>query len=312
MSDKAKTVAWYTTVSDAKTAEENIRTFLSGGNTVDQFLTAVSATSVEGMKQYQKAAAIMQMGLSSYTAAMKSVVTGSENAANTINDCLAQRIPDKLVAAAYTEYLRINADESTYGNAKAQQFAKWLEENSSMRTLTKDQRDFMRDNFSYYIQIKASAGTYNNLMSYEGMSSKAADSISTSLSSLKPLPGAKGVTAVQKYTAIANDRNSTDKEKDIAMYNMLDTDEDEADSKALKYYKLARSHGVTVAQYADFRTKNATLTADKDKNGKSISGSKRAKQLKLIDSLPISAAAKDDLYRAAGLGESTINKAPWH
>lgn len=51
---------------------------------------------------------------------------------------------------------------------------------------------------------------------------------------------------------------------------------------------------------------------DKDGDGKTDSGSKKAKVLAYIDSLSLTPAQKDALYYQQGYAESKIGDAPWH
>lgn len=69
--------------------------------------------------------------------------------------------------------------------------------------------------------------------------------------------------------------------------------------------------GVTMSALLTFYEKTSGLEADKDKNGKSITDSKRKKVLTVINSLPISNAAKDALYFANNYAKSRLNEAPW-
>ena len=70
--------------------------------------------------------------------------------------------------------------------------------------------------------------------------------------------------------------------------------------------------GIPYSKIVEYHYKTALLTADKDKNGKSISGSKKEKVLREINALPITAAQKDALYLFAGYTSKDIGKTPWH
>ena len=56
----------------------------------------------------------------------------------------------------------------------------------------------------------------------------------------------------------------------------------------------------------------AGLTADLDKDGEPISGSKKEKVLRAIHSLPLSRKQKDLLYLGEGYSEKGLEDAPWH
>ena len=70
--------------------------------------------------------------------------------------------------------------------------------------------------------------------------------------------------------------------------------------------------GISLEIYAQYRGQAADLEGDKDKNSKTISGSKKEKMLKLINGLQLSRKQKDALYLDAGYKESTIDEAPWN
>lgn len=74
----------------------------------------------------------------------------------------------------------------------------------------------------------------------------------------------------------------------------------------------AKEAGVTQNVFVEYKVLTSGLTGDKDAEGNTISGSKKAKVLAAINSMDIDAATKDALYYAAGYKESTIRDAPWH
>ena len=79
-----------------------------------------------------------------------------------------------------------------------------------------------------------------------------------------------------------------------------------------KYYPKAKAEGVSDWQYASFKANTGVMVSDKDKNGKSITDSKRDKVLGYINGMDISSDAKDELYFAAGYGAKRLSEAPWH
>lgn len=83
----------------------------------------------------------------------------------------------------------------------------------------------------------------------------------------------------------------------------------EDDEKTLN--KLS-TQGVGIDDWLSYRAQTADLTADKDSNGKTVSGSLKAKEIAVIDALPLTTSAKDALYLATGHTESTLEDAPWH
>ena len=70
--------------------------------------------------------------------------------------------------------------------------------------------------------------------------------------------------------------------------------------------------GVSEEVYVDFKVATAGITSDRDRNGNTISGSKKEKVLAAIDGMGISRREKDALYYAAGYAESGLQQTPWH
>lgn len=83
----------------------------------------------------------------------------------------------------------------------------------------------------------------------------------------------------------------------------------EDDEKTLN--KLS-TQGVGIDDWLSYRAQTADLTADKDSNGKTVSGSLKAKEMAVIDAMALTREAKDALYLATGHTESTLEDAPWH
>ena len=111
------------------------------------------------------------------------------------------------------------------------------------------------------------------------------------------------VSKLQQYTAIADlPMAEADKESALALV-MSDS--------AYEKYQSARSAGVSTEDYVWFLSATDGLKADKDENGKSISGSLKAKVLRVIDRMDLSRSQKDALFLAAGYSESTLADAPW-
>lgn len=70
--------------------------------------------------------------------------------------------------------------------------------------------------------------------------------------------------------------------------------------------------GVSYETYYDYYFATKEMHADKDENGKSISGSKKAKVVEYINSLDIPPEQKDALYVAAGYTEKSLKSQPWN
>ena len=75
--------------------------------------------------------------------------------------------------------------------------------------------------------------------------------------------------------------------------------------------KEAVQNGLTIDEYAAYKGGISGLSADKDENGKTISGSKKEKVLSAINGMDLTPQEKDWLYYLNGYSESTIDEAPW-
>jgi hypothetical protein len=70
--------------------------------------------------------------------------------------------------------------------------------------------------------------------------------------------------------------------------------------------------GLSYDDYYDFYFGTRYLYADKDEDGKSISGSKKEKIVGYIDAMDITDEQKDALYLSKGYTENTLSTTPWH
>lgn len=84
------------------------------------------------------------------------------------------------------------------------------------------------------------------------------------------------------------------------------------ENDAYAKYVEAEAKGISPQEFYIYKENTNDLTADKDANGKTIDGSKKAKVLNAIDNMNLSAAEKDWLYYLNGYSEKTISEAPWH
>ena len=137
----------------------------------------------------------------------------------------------------------------------------------------------------------------------EGMELEAIQDTLQALDALEPEDDMERVSKLQQYTAIADlPMAEADKESALALV-MSDS--------AYEKYQGARSAGVSTEDYVWFLSATDGLEADKDENGKSISGSRKAKVLRVIDRMDLNRSQKDALFLAAGYSESTMGDAPW-
>ena len=84
------------------------------------------------------------------------------------------------------------------------------------------------------------------------------------------------------------------------------------ENDAYAKYVEAEAKGISPQEFYIYKENTNDLTADKDANGKTIDGSKKAKVLNAIDNMNLSAAEKDWLYYLNGYSEKAISEAPWH
>lgn len=82
-------------------------------------------------------------------------------------------------------------------------------------------------------------------------------------------------------------------------------------STGIEKTKEALDAGLTLEEYAGYKDSVSGLTADKDADGNSISGSKKEKVVDAINSMDLSAAEKDWLYLFNGYAESGLSNTPW-
>lgn len=123
-------------------------------------------------------------------------------------------------------------------------------------------------------------------------------------------------SAEEYYTDLAGAaskmRSEVEREADKALYG--------ADYALHKYSEdvWEKAQGLNVnyqlayEDYYDFYFQSLKCYSDKDENGKSISGSKKAKIVDLIDSMAVTDDQKDGLFLAAGYTESGLKGTPWH
>ena len=87
--------------------------------------------------------------------------------------------------------------------------------------------------------------------------------------------------------------------------------EDISYSAVTAYTEYCEPQGIDAEIFYDVWQFNTNAKSDVDKNGNTISGSKKEKVLDYIHSLDLSRNQKDSLYYALGYSESTIREAPW-
>lgn len=130
--------------------------------------------------------------------------------------------------------------------------------------------------------------------------------------------------AIQKWRKIDKDDSLTDGEREAAQFELVCKlkltneqkerlhDDLSRSSRSYAAAQEAQKQGISAETYAKYKDATADLTADKDENGKTINGSKKAKVLDAIDKMQLSKKQKDWLYLDAGYSEKDIGKAPWN
>lgn len=203
------------------------------------------------------------------------------------------------VMDVYEEYRTLYEDESLSISQQASEFAYWLDQHN----IKGKKREAIRNGLKYYQMFAQEAERYTNLTE-AGLSATDAKKVSDKLASAKGT-GENGQLTTNDKVDVLLKQNLTD----TSLYKALSTVLSEE-----TYDKLteARSGGIGAKIWMQYWKKKAELSADKDENGKSISGSKKAKILALINSLQLTTEQKDLLYRAEGYAERDLYKAPWH
>lgn len=203
------------------------------------------------------------------------------------------------VMDVYEEYRTLYEDESLSSSQQASEFAYWLDQHN----IKGKKREAIQNGLKYYQMFAQEAERYTNLTE-AGLSATDAKKVSDKLASAKGT-GENGQLTTNDKVDVLLKQNLTD----TSLYKALSTVLSEE-----TYDKMteARSGGIGAKIWMQYWKKKAELSADKDANGKSISGSKKAKILALINSLQLTAEQKDLLYRAEGYAERDLYKAPWH
>lgn len=203
------------------------------------------------------------------------------------------------VMDVYEEYRTLYEDESLSSSQQASEFAYWLDQHN----IKGKKREAIQNGLKYYQMFAQEAERYTNLTE-AGLSATDAKKVSDKLASAKGT-GENGQLTTNDKVDVLLKQNLTD----TSLYKALSTVLSEE-----TYDKLteARSGGIGAKIWMQYWKKKAELSADKDANGKSISGSKKAKILALINSLQLTAEQKDLLYRAEGYAERDLYRAPWH
>lgn len=224
-------------------------------------------------------------------------LTGADSRAEKFQALMDAGMSWDEVMDAYDRYAELDADETLKATDKATELARWAD-----GRYPEEQAEAVREQLSFYSMIPAQAERYTALTE-AGLDADTAYDLTNTLAGLEPEDDMERVSKLQQYTAIADlPMAEADKESALALV-MSDS--------AYEKYQGARSAGVSTEDYVWFLSATDGLEADKDENGKSISGSRKAKVLRVIDRMDLNRSQKDALFLAAGYSESTLGDAPW-
>ena len=148
-------------------------------------------------------------------------------------------------------------------------------------------------------RIDLKANEYTQYAQAKGQKSYQLLTQLTSSSAYKALTDEQKVDAITKAYEYAD---ALAKEK-VSSYKLTDSEEK---------IREAEKAGISTAIYFAYRASVSGLKADKDEEGKPISGTKRAKVVEVINSLNLTPEQKDFLYLEDGYSEKEIHQTPWH
>ena len=201
--------------------------------------------------------------------------------------------------SVYDAYLTIKNVEEATAPEQATELAKWLDQ----QNFTAEQKALLKDEFSYYSMIKAEATKYESFVG-AGLSYEEAGALEQIINGLEPEEGKDAVSVTQKALAVAS--ANLDDTKKLAALSVVMPDETYA------RVQTAWSNGISPGTFVTYWSNIKNISADKDEEGKSIAGTKKAKVMTYIDSLNLTVDQKNVLYEDAGYKMSTIDEAPWY
>ena len=204
-----------------------------------------------------------------------------------ISDLLDAGMKWKDISALLDKYGEMKAGKST--KEWAAEFANWLDG----QRYSEKQREIIQE------ALLPEAADFYNAMCAAGVRGDTALKVEKKA---RELAGENDLTQKYKAQAVIQS-NLSDKEAYAALGAIY------SGSTAEKF-KAAQEEGIPAKAYAEFWTRAKELHADKDEEGKSITGSRKEKVIELIDSLNLTAEQKDWLvqqeYKSVNLWEM-----PW-
>lgn len=201
------------------------------------------------------------------------------------------------IFAAYDKYAELNAGNQK-ASQKATEYARWADENLNRREAAA-----VKDKFVFFSMSPAEATRYESLTT-AGLDTRDAYDLAQALAELEPEDGRETVSNLQRFRAVADSGLPQEEQRDVVRSMLEDS--------ALEKFEAVAAAGITVGQWVDYKEATENVTADKGLDGKTISGSKKAKVLRIINGMDLTAAQKTALYREAGYSDNTLDDAPWY
>lgn len=194
----------------------------------------------------------------------------------------------------YAKYDEIYEGGQYEGSEKSNAFSRWLDQQG----LSQEQVAVVREGFKI-----SSTNSYDKLKA-SGLSPDEAAEMDDYIKATMPDNGEDNINTPEAQLAVAT--SGASEEDKLRALSVMMTDSD--------YIKVeeAVAANIPVSTYVKFDYDIADVYADKDENGKSINGTKKAKIMAYIDSLNLTVEQKNVLYQDAGYKMSTIDEAPWY
>lgn len=293
LSDTEKAVLYRTIASGND--KELLDQFAEEGKDVGKLYVALD--DMANVETYsEKRTALLRSGLAD--ADMEAVMTGkgivSDSKMEVLDDFHTVGMSTKDFLSVYSKYDQIYQGGQYEGDEKSNAFSRWLDQQPYNWAQAKVIRNgFKISDKNSYDKLKAS-----------GLSPDEAAQLDDLIQSTMPDEGTDDIDTPEAQLAVAMSA-ANDEDKLLALSVMMSSDQ---------YSKVesAYSQNIPVASFVKFDMDTADITADKDENGKSINGSKKAKIMAYIDSMNLTIEQKDYLYEEAGYALSTIDEAPWY
>lgn len=203
------------------------------------------------------------------------------------------------ITDAYLAYDELDKKEGMSAGEKATLFSKFVD----LSTVDAGIKNKIKEAFVFYSQIPAQATQYNEFVK-NGLDPETAGGLAEALEELEPEDGKENISDLQRYRTVV-DYGLSRKNQLTVLKGMMD------DSEYETLLDVCQK-GLTPEQYVTFREGISGISSDKDRAGKTISGSKKRKVMDYIDSMNLSNAQKTALYYAAGYKASTLDEAPWY